>query len=86
MAEPKADRLTALEELRDLLKGLLDDEDNRPSAAMVRQYRDTLREIDELTRGTKKGSLVDELAKRRARKPAAKDRTPARRRRSDKGA
>lgn len=85
MAEP--DRLASLEALRDLLADrLAGDEEAKQTAPLAKQYRETLREIDELKRGTKKGSLVDELAKRRkARSPATKSRAPARKRSTNKG-
>jgi hypothetical protein len=76
------DRLKRLEDLRDLLKKRITGDDvGSRTAALAKQYRDTLKEIDELQRGTKKGSLVDELAKRRQTRSATpKGRaTPARR-------
>lgn len=60
------ERLAALESLRDLLQSrIVANEDGAQTAALARQYRETLREIEELAKGVKKGSLVDELAKRR---------------------
>jgi hypothetical protein len=78
-------RLKSLEDLRDLLFKRINAENADPSAALVREYRETLREIDEVKSGSKKGSLVDELSKRRQRRPGAAGGTAGRRRNAESG-
>ncbi len=46
-----SDRLERLEELRDDLKALMDKANSRVYPSLARQYRETLREIDEIEGG-----------------------------------
>ena len=46
-----SDRLVRLEELRDDLKELMGKASSRTYASLARQYRETLREIDEIEGG-----------------------------------
>ena len=88
-----SERLKALEVLRDRLAAEVEREiesgycesckrGSSSLASLAGQYRETLREIEDLTKGVKKGSLVDELAKRRGAGSSTTPRrtTPDRRR------
>lgn len=71
-------RLEVLRALRDTLAREIDagpqgDKAVSQTAALARQLRDTLKEIEELEKSEPKGSIVDDLAKRRtSRRPSAK--------------
>lgn len=58
-----AGRLDGLRVLRDVVAGKIEAEG--PSAALVRELREVMREIGELEKALPKGSVVDDLASRR---------------------
>lgn len=78
-------RLEGLRALRTRLANEIEAGGNQ-TAALARQLRECLREIDELEKAAPKRSLVDDLAKRRAtRRATPSSRTRAEGTRSDKG-
>ena len=74
-------RLQGLLALRDVLAAQVLASKPKETAALARQLRDVLRDIDELQRSQRKGSRVDELASKRASRVAgSSDQAPAKRR------
>lgn len=63
-------RLDDLQELRDKLRGWIDEAPADRKAALVGQYRATLAEIDELSPKEETGDAIDEIAARRAARRA----------------
>lgn len=64
-------RLEGLRALRDALAAEIDagpSEKGSQTAALARQLRDVLREVDELERERPRGSIVDELREHKKRK------------------
>jgi len=78
-AAATGDRAKALIALRDYLAGLIDSFDGQPRdiAPITRQLADVVREIDEIGLPQRKGTALDELAKRRSKTPRAKAARPA---------
>ena len=78
----KESRLAGLEELRDVLaQELVGGDGKQQVAAVAKQLREVLAEIDELkAKAGKKGSLVDELAGRREARGSGAARVVAARR------
>ena len=71
-AAASGSRLAALESLRDLLAAEIDaGPAPRDLAALSRQLTDVLAQIEQLAPPEKKGTPLDELAKRRAGRGAA---------------
>lgn len=65
-----SDRLERLEELRDDLKALMDRASSRAYPSLARQYRETLREIDEIEGGLEGDDEIAAIILRN-RKPAS---------------
>lgn len=66
--EVKVGRLEGLYSLRDTLAAEIEDPGDAkvsPTPQLARQLRETLREIAELEKAQPKGSVVDDLARRR---------------------
>lgn len=65
-----SDRLERLKELRDDLKDLMDKSNTRSYPSLARQYRETLREIDEIEGGLEGDDEIAAIILRN-RKPAS---------------
>lgn len=59
------DRLEKLRELEARLKEAMDGADNKTLAALARQYRETIKEIEELERGTDTDDEIGDILQRR---------------------
>ena len=60
------DRLEKLRELEARLLAAMDEADNKTLAALARQYRETIREIEELERGTDTDDEIGDILQQRA--------------------
>lgn len=60
------DRLTKLKDLESRLLVAMDGADNKTLAALARQYRETIREIEELERSTDTDDEIGDILRRRA--------------------
>jgi len=67
--DPGSDRVSALQELRRYLSGLINDFDGHPRdiAPITKQLADVVRELDEVAPVQRKGTALDELAARRSK-------------------
>ena len=71
-AASTGERVTALEELRDVLARAIDGcESARDLAALSRQMTDVLAQLDELAPPATKGTALDELTRRRQGRSAS---------------
>ena len=59
------DRLTKLKDLESRLLVAMDDADNKTLAALARQYRETIREIEELERSTDTDDEIGDILRQR---------------------
>ena len=60
------DRLIKLKDLESRLLVAMDGADNKTLAALARQYRETIREIEELERSTDTDDEIGDILRRRA--------------------
>lgn len=59
------DRLNKLKELEATLYSAMQGADNKTLAALARQYRETIKEIEELERGTDTDDEIGDILQRR---------------------
>lgn len=57
-------RIDELKALKDALKDRMDEAETREFAALARQYRETIREIDEIENGENEDDRASELVRR----------------------